>query len=96
MLTMYQQITIQTLAKQGRKKTDIARELGCHRNTVRNIILVGSAREKQTREKPSYFASYHDQIKEWVDKEVSNLRMYEILTETYHITRTYDSLCKYI
>ncbi len=96
MLTMYQQITIQTLAKQGRKKADIARELGCHRNTVRNIILVGSAREKQTREKPSYFASYHDQIKEWADKKVSNLRMYEILTEVHHVTRTYDSLCKYI
>lgn len=96
MLTMYQQITIQTLVKQGRKKTEVAREMGCHRNTVRNIILVGLAREKQTREKLSYFASYHDQIKGWVDKEVSNLRMYEILTETYHITRTYDSLCKYI
>lgn len=96
MLSMYQQITIQTLAKQGRKKTDIAHELGCHRNTVRNIILVGSAREKQTREKPSYFVSYHDQIKEWVDKKVSNLRMFEILSETYPITHTYDSLCKYI
>ena len=96
MLTMYQQITIQTLAKQGKKKTDIARELGCHRNTVHNIIRVGYARNGQTREKPSYFASFHDQIKEWVDKDVSNLRMYEILTETYHVTRTYDSLCKYI
>lgn len=96
MLTMYQQITIQTLAKQGKKKTDIARELGCHRNTVRNIILVGSARERQTRVKPSYFAPYHDQIKEWVDKDVSALRMYELLMETYHMTRTYDSLCKYI
>ena len=96
MLTMYQQITIQTLAKQGKKKTDIARELGCHRNTVHNIIRVGYARNGQTREKPSYFASFHDQIKEWIDKDVSNLRMYEILTETYHVTRTYDSLCKYI
>ncbi len=96
MLTMYQQITIQTLAKQGKKKTEIAREMGCHRNTVRNIILVGSVREKQTRVKPSYFAPYHDQIKEWADKQVSNLRMYELLTETYHLTRTYDSLCKYV
>lgn len=96
MLTMYQQITIQTLAKQGKKKTEIARELGCHRNTVGNIIRIGQAREGQTREKPSYFDSYHDQIKEWVDKKVSNLRMYEILKETHSITRTYDSLCKYI
>lgn len=96
MLTMYQQITIATLAKQGRKKTEIARELGCHRNTVHNIIRVGYARDGQTRQKLSYFAPYHDQIKEWIGKKVSNLRMYEILTEAYHITRTYDSLCKYI
>lgn len=96
MLTMYQQITIATLAKQGKKKTDIARELGCHRNTVHNIIRIGYARDGQTRQKPSYFVLYHDQIKEWIDKKVSNLRMYEILTEAHHITRTYDSLCKYI
>ena len=96
MLTMYQQITIQTLAKQGKKKTEIARELGCHRNTVRNIIRVGQARDGQTRKKPSYFLPYRDQIKTWVDKQVSNLRMYELLKETYQITRTYDSLCKYI
>ena len=96
MLTMYQQITIQTLAKQGKKKTEIAREMRCHRNTVRNIILIGSARKQQTRSKPSYFDQYHDQIKEWVDKNVSALRMFELLTETCHITRTYDSLCKYI
>lgn len=96
MLTMYQQITIQTLAKQGRKKTEIARELGCHRNTVRNIIRYGQARERQTRHKTSYFAPYHDQIKEWTQKEVSSLRIYELLKETYGIHRTYDSLCKYI
>lgn len=96
MLTMYQQITIQTLARQGKKKVEIANELGCHRNTVRNIILMGGVKGKQTREKPSYFVPYHDQIKEWLDKDVSNLRMYELLLEIHHITRTYDSLCKYI
>lgn len=96
MLTMYQQITIQTLAKQGKKKKEIAREMGCHRNTVHNIILVGSAREKQTRDKPSYFDAYRGQIKEWMDKNVSNVRMHELLVETHRITRTYDSLCKYI
>lgn len=96
MLTMYQQITIKTLAKQGVKQTEIARNLGCHRNTVRNIIHIDRVIEKQTRDKPSYFAPYHDQIKAWAEKDVSNLRMYEILKETYGITRTYDSLCKYI
>lgn len=96
MLTMYQQITINTLVKQGQKKTLIARELGCHRNTVRNVILRKSVKEKQTRKKSSYFTFHHDQIKEWVEKDVSNLRMYEILKETCQISRSYDSLCKYI
>lgn len=96
MLTMYQQITIKTLVKQGVKQTEIARELGCHRNTVRNIIHKEKVTEKQTRNKTSYFDPYHDQIKQWLDKKVSHLRIYELLKESYGITRTYDSLCKYI
>ena len=96
MLTMHQQITVKTLFKQGIKQTEIARELGCHRNTVRNIIRNDQVIEKQTRDRPSYFSPYHDQIKVWREKDVSNLRMYEILRETYAISRTYDSLCKYI
>lgn len=96
MLTMYQQITIKTLAKQGVKQTEIARNLGCHRNTVRNIIHQDQVIEKQTRDRPSYFDPYRNQIKAWIEKDVSNLRMYEILKETCGILRTYDSLCKYI
>ncbi len=96
MLTMYQQITIKTLAKQGVKQTEIARELGCHRNTVRNIIHKEKVTEKQTRDKSSYFDPYHEQIDGWLKKKVSNLRIYELLKEMYGISRTYDSLCKYI
>ena len=96
MLTMYQQITIKTLARQGVKQIEIARELGCHRNTVRNIIHNKTVTEKQARNKSSYFDPYHDRIKEWLDKKVSHLRIYELLQESDGITRTYDSLCKYI
>jgi len=96
MLTMYQQITIKTLARQGVKQTEIARDLGCHRNTVRNIIRRNGLISEQIRDRSSYFDPYHNQIKEWLEKDVSNLRMYEILKETYGIERTYDSLCKYI
>lgn len=96
MLTMYQQITIKTLAKQGVKQTEIARELGCHRNTVRNIIHKDQVIEKQTRDKSSYFNPYHDQIRQWLSKKVTCLRIYELLKESYCISRTYDSLCKYI
>ena len=96
MLTMYQQITIKTLAKQNKKHTEIAVELGCHRNTVRNIINRESVIGKGTRDKSSYFDPYRDQIKEWLDKKVSHLRIYELLCGTEKIERTYDSLCKYI
>jgi len=40
MLNMYKQVTIHTLKKQGEKNTTIARQLGCYRNTVRNILLI--------------------------------------------------------
>lgn len=96
MLTMYQQITIKTLAKQNKKQTEIATELGCHRNTVRNIINRPAVVEKSTRDKTSCFDQYHDQIKEWLAKKVSQLRIYELLVETYQVQRTYDSLSKYI
>jgi IS30 family transposase len=35
---MYEQITIKTLHKQGIRKSQIARQLGCHRNTINNIL----------------------------------------------------------
>lgn len=96
MLTMYQQITVKTLAKQHKKQTEIATEMGCHRNTVRNIINRPTVVEKSTRNKTSYFDQYRDQIKELLAKKVSQLRIYEILLEEYQFQRTYDSLSKYI
>lgn len=93
---MYEQITVKTLVKQNKKHTEIAAELGCHRNTVRNIVNRDIVVEKGTRNKSSYFDQYKDQIKEWVDKKVSHLRIYELLCDTEKIERTYDSLCKYI
>jgi transposase len=93
---MYQQITIKTLARQNEKRIKIAEQVGCHRNTVRNIINRDLVVEKGVRNKPSYFDSYRTQIKELIDKKVSHLRIYELLTEAHGIERTYDSLCKYI
>lgn len=96
MLSMYEQITVKTLAKQNKKQTEIAAELGCHRNTVRNIINRPGVIERATRDKPSYFDQYRAQIKNWLDKKVTHRRIFELLGETYHLERRYDSLCKYI
>lgn len=96
MLTMYKQITIKTLHKQGLKQSEIAHELDCHRHTVANVLQRETFIEKQTREKGSIFDPYRQQIKEWRDKKISVLRIFEILQETYGIHSTYVNLCKYI
>lgn len=96
MLTMYQQITIKTLHKQGAKKSQIARELGCHRNTVRNVLRRENIIEQQTRKKSSGFTPYKTQIKEWLDKNISRLRIHEILVENDAVSEKYHTLCKYI
>lgn len=96
MLTMYKQITIKTLHNQGEKKSRIAQELGCHRNTVLNIVKRDGLIEKQTRVRSSMFDVYKTQIKEWLDKKISRLRIHEMLLEYYEVLEKYDTLCKYI
>lgn len=96
MLTMYQQITIKTLHNQGAKNTDIARTLGCHRNTVGNVIHRDNVIEKQQRTKPSVFEPYREQMREYRDKKITNIRIFEILTGEHGIKTTYVNLCKYI
>jgi len=96
MLTMYQQITIKTLKEQGANNTEIAKQLGCHRNTVLNILQRENFVEIQTRQKGSVFDPYQEQIKGWIDAKTPILRMYQILDETYKVKSTYVNLCKYI
>lgn len=95
MLTMYQQITVKTLAKQGTLNKDIATEMNCHRNTVSNILKREGIVEKQTRKKSSYFDMYHDRIKEYLQQDITRLRIWELLTEEHGLQRTYDAMCKY-
>src|SRR4030066_1003590 len=96
MLTMHQQITIKTLHNQGSKNTEIAKSLGCHRNTVWNVLKRVNFIEKQSRQKGSLFDPHKQQIKEWIEKNISILRQFEMLTETYGVKSTYVNLCKYI
>jgi len=93
---MYQQITVKTLANQGKLNKDIAVEMNCHRNTVSNILKREGIVEKQTREKSSYFDTYHDRIAQYLKQGITRLRIWEILTEEYGMDRTYDAMCKYI
>jgi len=96
MLTVYKQITIKTLHQQGEKKARIARQIGCHRNTVHNIVKRGSVLKKQTRNKPSVFDPYQAKIKQLLDQDITRLRIHEILQDEYGIQKSYDCLCKYV
>ena len=96
MLTMNEQTTIQTLHKQGETNASIALILKVHRNTVRNVLKRETIREKQSRVKPSRFDKYKEQIKDWLDQNITNLRILELLTENYGVAQTYTTLCKYI
>jgi transposase len=93
---MYKQITIKTLHEQGSANADISRQIDCHRNTVRNVLLRNNPIEKQIRVKTWIFEDYKDQIKQWKDQDITNLRIFELLRETYGVKSTYVNLCKYI
>lgn len=93
---MYKQITVQTLHKQGVKKSQIARQLGCHRNTVNNILERKTLLDTQTRTKSSIFDPYKDKIKELHEKDVTRVRIHEILKDEYDLHVAYDTLRKYM
>jgi len=93
---MYQQITIKTLHKQGIKHSQIANQLGCHRNTIRNVLQRENPLEKQTRQKPSTLDTHKEQIQKWMKEDITNLRIHELLQENYVVKITYTALCKYI
>src|SRR5438067_319618 len=100
MLPMNKQITIKTLDKQGLKQSEIAKQLGCHRHTIANVLSRENFIEKQTRVKDSVYAAFDFKIKEYLEKpkkeKISNLRIYEILRDEYGVISTYVNLCKYI
>jgi IS30 family transposase len=94
MLTMYKQITIKTLNKQGVKNSEIARQLGCHRNTINNILKRKTLSDSQSRKKSSIFDPYKDKIKELNEKNVTRVCIHEILQEEYGIHIAHDMLRK--
>jgi transposase len=96
MLDMYKQITVQTLHQQGVKHSEIARQLGCHRNTVTNILERKTVIEKQTRQRSSLLDPHLEKIKELHEKDVTGVRIHEILRDEYKVHVAYDTLRKYM
>ena len=78
------------------KNAEIAKTLGCHRNTVRKILQRNSIVEKQTREKPSVFDQQKDTIVKWLNQKVTKFRIHEKLRDELDIHSSYVNLCIYI
>lgn len=94
---MYKQITIKTLDQQGNSKANIARELGCHRNTVYNVLHRDGTVNQQTRSKPSVFLPHKDTIKRWLEEDkLTKKRIHEKLQEEYAIADSYDALRRFM
>jgi len=93
---MNDQITIRTLHKQKVSNVDIAEQMKCHPNTISNIINRKTLIEKPTRHKPSVFEPQKETIKEWLDKELTLVKIHEKLAGEYHIHGSYDALRRFV
>lgn len=97
MYTMHQQITIKTLHKQNKTNQEIAITMGCHRNTVANVIKRDQPLDKIVRSKNSVFTPYWDTIKNWLEKDqLTMIRIHEKLSEEYEVSGSYDALRRFI
>ena len=94
---MHKRITIQNLSKIGQKKQLIAKEFGCHRNTVRNIEKENPIKEKVNRSAKKHPLNEHrDFIESLLEKKLTIKRIYEELVEKKNYTKKYDNVKKYI
>ena len=97
MINMNERITIKELLKKWHSKCQIAKIVGCHRNTVSSI-----AKEKDLKERPKsrkdrhYFDDYKELIKIKIKKGLSIKRIHEDLVRKHGCQKSYDSLQKYI
>ncbi len=72
---------IKALKKRGKKYTEIAREIGCDRRTVKKIVEE-QVEKKYTREiAPSQVDVYKEDIFNWLNNGISVVRMLELVRE---------------
>jgi transposase len=94
---MHQQITIKTLHKQNKTNQEIASTMGCHRNTVSNVLKRDQPIDKIVRNKDSVFTPYWDAIKNWLENDqLTMTRIHEKLTEEYEVSGSYDALRRFV
>jgi len=97
MIIMHKRIAIQNYLKIGWQKKDIAKEIGCHRNTVANIAKENPVKEKMNRPEKSHPLDEHKEfIQDLLTKRLSLVRIHEELIREKNYHKGYDSLRKYV
>lgn len=89
-------ITIETLWKQGKSKSEIARITGHDRKTVaKTIKCLKNGRYPEKKPHPRYFDDYRVEILEYLEKGLSGKRIYEELC-SIGAKASYSSVKEYI
>lgn len=81
MLGEMERNTIKFLRKKGKTYQEIAKEIGCHRETVARVINEPTEKKYTRCTAESKAEPYHDRIKEWLKKGVRVSRMLDIVRE---------------
>jgi transposase len=79
MLRQMQRSTIQLLAKRGKSKREIARDLGISRVTVTRALGESVDRVPAGRSRPSIVDPYRPEIEQWLTDGLSVVRMLELV-----------------
>jgi transposase len=78
MLRQLERSTIHLLAKRGKSQRQIARELDLSRVTVSRALREPVDRQPSKRHRPSSVDPFAEQIKQWMDQNLSVVRMLEL------------------
>ncbi len=77
MLRYMERSTIYYLKQKGWSNVQIAEFSGPHRDTVARVLGEEVEKKPKTRERTSAVAVFDAQIREWLDQDVSLIRMLE-------------------
>ena len=78
MLRYMERSTIYYLKQKGWSNVQIAEFTGHHRDTIARVLREEVDKKPKTRERSSAIAVFDEQIAEWLDQDLSVIRMLEI------------------
>lgn len=90
--------TIETLWKKGMNKSQIAAAINHDWKTVNKVIKAIEAGEQLPIKKPhpKKLDPYQEQIIQWIEQDLSGLRIYEKLVDDFEINISYSAVKNYI